>query len=355
MENAEVDGILYPRSFVRALGSLVYLRYLSVRNVSLSLMPSIQSMVLLQTLKLDVISLISIPSWLSRNVLGKLGHLRHLYLPISEWRTAPKKQKLRFDGLGKLETLENFSNLWCEAKDLPKLINLQKLKLEIYSSYADVKETMKNLSALALSSSSNLRYLGLSLTFYDQPVEDVRELFWDYNSILQMLNISGQLAELAQLFENQPRNINNHVVESPIRITSLTLEYSLLVDDPMPVLEKFPTLRYLDLSYDSYVGKEMVCSSKGFPKLTSLILCMLPNLVKWNIEEGSMSLLTNLRIDRCWMLEELPEGLIFLTSLQHLWLDSMPIDFIHKLCTTNGTQGQDYYRVAHFPHIDITQ
>ncbi|WOG94628.1 hypothetical protein DCAR_0313924 [Daucus carota subsp. sativus] len=168
---------------------------------------------------------------------------------------------------------------------------------------------MKNLSALALSSSSNLRYLGLSLTFYDQPVEDVRELFWDYNSILQMLNISGQLAELAQLFENQPRNINNHVVESPIRITSLTLEYSLLVDDPMPVLEKFPTLRYLDLSYDSYVGKEM----------------------------------------------ELPEGLIFLTSLQHLWLDSMPIDFIHKLCTTNGTQGQDYYRVAHFPHIDITQ
>ncbi|WOG83441.1 hypothetical protein DCAR_0102616 [Daucus carota subsp. sativus] len=348
MENAEVDGILYPRSFVRALGSLVYLRYLSVRNVSLSLIPSIQNMVLLQTLKLDLFRPISIPSWLSGNILGKLGHLRHLCLPLSD-STTPKKQKLRFEGLGKLETLENFSNVWCEAKDIPQLINLQKLTLEVDSGCDDVRQTLKNLS-----SSSNLGYLGISLILHDQPGENVRELFWDYNSILEKLSITGRLAELAQLFENPPRNIlNNHVKESLIRITSLTLKSSLLVDDPMPVLEKIPTLRNLDLSYNSFVGKEMVCSSMGFPQLTSLVLDYLPNLVKWNIEEGSMSVLTKLEIFDCSMLEELPEGLIFLTSLRNLFLYRMPKDFIHKLRTVNGKRGQDFYKVAHVPLLAI--
>ncbi|KAL1825714.1 hypothetical protein ACET3Z_012492 [Daucus carota] len=350
IKNAAVDGILYPRSFVRALGSLVYLRYLSVRNVDLLLVPSIKNMVLLQTLRLDPFNRISIPSWLSRNILGKLGHLRHLYLPPHDC-TTPKKEKLRFGGLDKLETLENFSNLWCEPKDLPKLINLQKLTLEVAGVDDDVKESIKNLSALVVSSSSNLTYLGLSLFLDDQAGENARELFWDYKSILQKLRISGRLAELAQLFENQPRN--NHVEESSICITSLKLQYSLLVDDPMPVLENIPTLRNLDLSYDSFLGKEMVCSSVGFPKLTSLVLRRLPNLVKWNIEEGSMSVLTKLEIDRCWMLEELPEGLIFLTSLQHLSFFWMATDFINKVRTVNGKQGQDFYRVAHVPDFSI--
>ncbi|WOG94602.1 hypothetical protein DCAR_0313898 [Daucus carota subsp. sativus] len=318
MEYGQVDGILYPRSFVRALGSLVYLRYLSVSCVSLSFIPSIQNMVLLQTLKLDVFNTVSIPSWLSRNILGKLGHLRYLYLPpIYDRSRPPKKQKLRFDGLGRLETLENFSTVWCEAKDLPKLINLQRLTLEVDDDYGDVKETLKNLS-----SSSNL---------------------------------SGRLEKLAQLFENQPRNlINNHVAESSIRITSLTLQFSLLEDDPMPVLEKIPSLRKLDLSVNSFVGKEMFCSSMGFPKLTSLELWQLPNLVKWNIEEGSMSVLTKLEIISCPMLEELPEGLIFLTSLHSLWLGGMHTDFIHKIRTVNGNQGEDFYRVAHVPVLSIS-
>ncbi|XP_063946237.1 probable disease resistance protein RF9 [Daucus carota subsp. sativus] len=351
MEYGQVDGILYPRSFVRALGSLVYLRYLSVSCVSLSFIPSIQNMVLLQTLKLDVFNTVSIPSWLSRNILGKLGHLRYLYLPpIYDRSRPPKKQKLRFDGLGRLETLENFSTVWCEAKDLPKLINLQRLTLEVDDDYGDVKETLKNLS-----SSSNLRYLGLSLKLYKQPVENVRGVFWDYSSILQKLSISGRLEKLAQLFENQPRNlINNHVAESSIRITSLTLQFSLLEDDPMPVLEKIPSLRKLDLSVNSFVGKEMFCSSMGFPKLTSLELWQLPNLVKWNIEEGSMSVLTKLEIISCPMLEELPEGLIFLTSLHSLWLGGMHTDFIHKIRTVNGNQGEDFYRVAHVPVLSIS-
>ncbi|WOG94597.1 hypothetical protein DCAR_0313893 [Daucus carota subsp. sativus] len=341
LENAKVDGILYPRSFVRALGSLLYLRYLSV------------SMVLLQTLKLRGVYWIGILKHFFAFIKSEMGHLRHLYLPHTSL-TSINDQKLGFDGLGKLETLENFSNLWCEAKDLPKLINLQKLTLVVAGVHDDVEETMKNLAALALSSSSNLRYLGLSLFLVDQPGDKVRELFWDYNSILQRLSISGRLAELAQLFENQPGNImNNHVEESSIRITSLRLWLSLLGDDPMPVLEKIPTLRILGLFTDTFLGKEMACSAMGFPKLTDLVLADLPNLVKWNIEEGSMPVLTKLKIRRCWMLEELPEGLVFLTSLQRIRFYNMPTDFIQKFHMEDGKQGQDFYRVAHVPELAI--
>ena len=147
--------------------------------------------------------------------------------------------------------------------------------------------------------------------------------------------------------------MNNHVEESSIRITSLRLWLSLLGDDPMPVLEKIPTLRNLVLFSYSFMGKEMACSSMGFPKLTSLLLYELPKLVKWNIEEGSMSVLTRLKINRCSMLEELPEGLIFLTSLQRLSLHYMPTHFINKVRTEDGKQGQDFYRVAHVPHFSI--
>ena len=66
-----------------------------------------------------------------------------------------------------------------------------------------------------------------------------------------------------------------------------------------------------------------------------------------------MSVLANLKISRCLMLEELPEGMIFLTSLQDLSLYRMPTDFVHKVRTVNGKQGQDFYRVAHVPQFSI--
>ena len=72
---------------------------------------------------------------------GQAGHLRHLYLPPYCGWTPPKEQILRLNGLGKLETLENFRNIWCEAQDLPKVINLQKLTLLVAGVYDDVKVT----------------------------------------------------------------------------------------------------------------------------------------------------------------------------------------------------------------------
>ena len=92
--------------------------------------PWIQKLVLLQTLKLDQNGNEWDESFPPKSIvtLGRLTHLLHLYLP--KWMGTLEnkvKVKLRFNGLIKLEILENFDTRWCEVKDLPKLTNLQRL------------------------------------------------------------------------------------------------------------------------------------------------------------------------------------------------------------------------------------
>lgn len=68
-----------------------------------------------------------------------------------------------------------------------------------------------------------------------------------------------------------------------------------------------------------------------------------------------MPSLSYLMIVSCSKLEELPEGIKFLNSLQTLVLYSMPLDFCDKVRTINGEQGVDFYKVAHIPSLEILQ
>uniref|UniRef100_A0A166CNP5 Uncharacterized protein n=1 Tax=Daucus carota subsp. sativus TaxID=79200 RepID=A0A166CNP5_DAUCS len=269
-------------NFGRAVGSLVYLRYLSLRDTNLLIFPSLQKLVLLQTLKLDTDKIYVLP-WLSRDVLVKMDCLRHLYLPKFKVDVLGRKSKLRFNGLSKLETLENFDTTWCEVKDLRDLINLRKLTLTVRGSFDILEEMMKNLDDVASSPSSCLRK-------------------------------------------------------------------SYLEEDPMPILEMLPVLSVLQMREDTYVGKEMVCSATGFPKLTHLILYKFTNLEKWRVEKGSMPILSHLRIQRCNKLEELPEGLVFLKSLQ---IYQMPQDFNDRLKRQDGEEGPDFHKISHVLRLII--
>lgn len=103
----------------------------------------------------------------------------------------------------------------------------------------------------------------------------------------------------------------------------------------------------------AFDGEEMVCSAKGFPKLSCLVLQCLPNMVQWRLYEGSMSNLQALYIFKCTKLEELPEGLRFLNSLQTLSLGCMPSDFCDRVRVVNGEQGPDFYKVAQVPELEI--
>ncbi|KAL8106958.1 hypothetical protein AgCh_023675 [Apium graveolens] len=158
-----------------------------------------------------------------------------------------KNFKLRFDGLSKLETLENFTADWCEVKDLPKLINLQKLTVTVMN--YDV-EMMKYLASIPYPC---LRYLALSifpekLALPDGP-DILRKLLCDQNYILQESFIVGPLPEMAQVFGQQLHN--SHADVSLVRITCLKLCSSSTEEDPMPVLEKIPMLYEERMGYSA--------------------------------------------------------------------------------------------------------
>uniref|UniRef100_A0A166CN79 NB-ARC domain-containing protein n=1 Tax=Daucus carota subsp. sativus TaxID=79200 RepID=A0A166CN79_DAUCS len=254
-------GLFTHINFGRALGALVYLRYLSLRDTNLLVFPSLKNLVLLQTLNLDTYKEIYVLPWLSRDVLVKLDCLRHLYLPKFKVQFLGSESKFRFNGLSKLETLENFDTSWCEVKDLRELINLRKLRLTVADGFDILEEMMKNLGDIASSTSSCLR--------------------------------------------------------------------------------------------DTFVGKEMVCSATGFPKLVSLSLDKLENLERWRVEKGSMPVLSKLFIERCEKLEELPEGLMFLNSLRGLDIKGMPQDFNDRIISEDGEEGPDFHKISHVPRVGI--
>ncbi|XP_078158928.1 putative disease resistance RPP8-like protein 4 [Carex rostrata] len=131
----------------------------------------------------------------------------------------------------------------------------------------------------------------------------------------------------------------------PPNLTKLELIRSYLKEDPMPILEKLPSLRILILSYNSYVGTELICSTGGFLNLEKLSLICLQDLCHWDIKEGAMPILRRLKIDRCQLLNALPE-LQKVPTLQELVVNRPS----RKL--RESMQGdKDLHKINHIPFV----
>ncbi|KAM7462457.1 hypothetical protein LguiA_030578 [Lonicera macranthoides] len=145
-----------PFEIPKAIGKLIHLRYLCLRDNSLGMFPSyIKNLKHLQTLDLRVRNSVSFQC--KGNLLGKMRQLRHLYLPREMVRSF-QASKLRLDGLINLEILENFDPSWCESEDLIKLINLRKLTARVkLQNLKGAKEIISYLS----TNLSNIRYSSL--------------------------------------------------------------------------------------------------------------------------------------------------------------------------------------------------
>ena len=134
--------------------------------------------------------------------------------------------------------------------------------------------------------------------------------------------------------------------EFPPYLTKLTLWGSRLVEDTMPVLEKLTNLRVLR-GWGAFIGKQMVCSDKGFPQLKSFLLRGLPNLQEWTVEAGAMPSLFRLEISDCNKMVTAPHGLKFVSMLQELEIRWMPRALKHRLKESR----EDFYIVRHMPSI----
>ena len=136
---------------------------------------------------------------------GDVGTLA-TFVSSSKLLWGNEEWKLRFNGLSKLETLENIHTLFCELNDLPKLTNLHKLRLQLRDYRKDNAEEMLNyLAALGQSSTSSFRYWALDFEMHDESLLNnpnmIWRLFWNDKFNFEELWISGLLPELAELFK----------------------------------------------------------------------------------------------------------------------------------------------------------
>ncbi|CAA3022068.1 disease resistance At1g50180 [Olea europaea subsp. europaea] len=154
---------------------------------------------------------------------------------------------------------------------------------------------------------------------------------------LYKLSIKGRIGKLPEFF---------HFSSS---IAKIAFKASLLEEDPMATLENLPKLSSLTLFDSTFVGEEMACSSKGFPRLLYLKVWGLSNLKRWRIDAGAMPKLCRLVIAHCEQLEMLPDGLKFITTLQKLNVRWMSDDFKDRL----RDEGDDFYKVRHVPDIKL--
>ncbi|PIN17989.1 hypothetical protein CDL12_09345 [Handroanthus impetiginosus] len=136
-------------------------------------------------------------------------------------------------------------------------------------------------------------------------------------------------------------------------LVKLTLQFSEIEGDVMQELGNFPMLKFLALEYWAFIGTEMICNATAFPQLKHLTLGHLPNLEKWEVEQGAMPNLSYLQIWDCYKLEMIPDTLRFITTLQELTTLGMPRQFNDRLLVVNGETGQDYHKVCHIPSIEL--
>jgi ribosomal protein L37E len=264
-----------------SIGQLIHLRYLNLKHAEVTHIPySLGNLKLL--IYLNLVILVS-GSTLVPNVLKEMQQLRYLALP----KDMGRKTKLELSNLVKLETLKNFSTKNCSLEDLRGMVRLRTLTIELR------KET--SLETLA-ASIGGLKYLE-SLTITDLGSEmRTKEAGIVFDFVyLKTLTLKLYMPRLSK---------EQHF---PSHLTTLYLQHCRLEEDPMPILEKLHQLKELELRRKSFSGKEMVCSSGGFPQLQKLSIKGLEEWEDWKVEESSMPVLHTLDIRDCRKLKQLPD------------------------------------------------
>ncbi|KAK1404324.1 hypothetical protein POM88_003929 [Heracleum sosnowskyi] len=304
-----------------AIGDLAHLRYLSLRETWLKNLPSsVGCLSNLQTLDLRSTLIDPIPL-----AIWKLQQLRHLH--FSKFKAMVVSPPYN-TSLPNLHTLQGIClcESSCIQNGLDNLVNLRELGLygDLHLHEEEVSRWIhlnKNLEELKIQSSNNFAY--------------VRNA-----AIPKLMSFSSHIRLYKLHFEGIISKVLD-IKEFPPNLTELSLEESFLKEDPMPILEKLPSLRVLKMKQASFLGKELVCSSGGFPQLQYLKFSFL-TFTTWTIEDGALSNLRQLEIVECNRLKIVPKGLRPVTTLRELKLGFMPVDMKSKV---QDRQGENWYKI----------
>ncbi|XP_027095738.2 putative disease resistance protein At1g50180 isoform X1 [Coffea arabica] len=330
------SGSCFLKSPLGYIGNLIHLRCLRLKCQYINLPYSLGNLKCLETLDLSGSS----RSCRIPNVLWKLERLRYLYLPDWRWWDAHPKLWLS----KQLEILESFDNRFCYPKEVCKLSNLKAFKAIVYKNLEDLEHIINHISNLDCMRISSLRIV-------DFDFGNNRGL-----DVLSMVLFSRNIHELEigdSLCKKLP-DYQSHMFPDPAGLTRLELYYTYIEEDPIGTLEKLPNLRILELGSYSFLGREMICRSMGFPQLKHLGLRGLYNLLQWTVEDGAMPKLSSLWIGECEELEMIPDGLRYVTTLNEVSLVQMPEEFNNRVTREKGQQGEDYEKICHVPLVNIS-
>ncbi|MFQ6647056.1 hypothetical protein Gotur_018873 [Gossypium turneri] len=271
----------------------------------------------------------NVRKWHVSGEIGNLHHLRYLRLKCTGEMILPC-------AIGKLK---NFHTLYfqCLSRSVvPNVVfKLERLRQFVIKgdAYPRIKSGFHWWQSFSSKNIESLKYMSVD----NKLIENNEALRVSHIQCLGIIFKSSEDVKLIILMFAIKFN--------RLSIAKLTLLFSELTHDPMGVLEKLPCLTVLNLQGFAYDGRKMICSANGFPQLDSLCMDYAKNLEEWEIEEGAMPRLRNSELRFILKLEMLPEGLIFITTLQELKLSAMSHSLEKRIQVKDEREGEDFYKV----------
>ncbi|KAG1327178.1 disease resistance RPP8-like protein 3 [Cocos nucifera] len=286
----DLEGARDLEELPKQMGNMIHLRYLGLRNTGLKRLPSSVGRLLnLQTLDVRETKIL----WLPKS-FWKIRALRHVYISIHMFPSAPIIGDHK-----NLQTLK-LTRIDVDVMDMIRLGGIKFIKNRVTTSgsteMAMHTRTWERIFSESLGKA--LEKMDSLLSFSLHWTELPRDIFFAHARHLQKL----RSLYLIGWFQQQQLPDST---QFPPNLTKLILSVNWLKQDPMPVLEKLPKLRLLELRY-AYDGKSMSCSAGRFPRLQRLILERLRKLEEWRVEVGAMPSLTHLTMFR---LEDASRGI----------------------------------------------
>ena len=332
----DINGIkVFDGVMPKEIGNLIHLRYLRIISTNISELPqSIGKLRKLLTLDYWNVSVdnngIKLP-----NVLWKLKHLRHLYLPYEM-----NSIKDNF----KLESLKNLQTLWGVKGGDWMIDEMSKLSSKLRKLCIQGISTPKLIDLVFKCTAIDVDSLySLALDWYGFELKGLEALCSKLS--LKKLSLTGKVLD-----DSKP-------IKFPTNLEKVELYYThLKKQDSLAALGNLKCLKFLRLGKDSYMGKEWIgINATTFTRLEELKLSHLPNLEKWEMEKGAMPYLKKLSIVYCINLTRIPEGLKSISSLERLSIERMPRSFSSKIrkASSSKGEGEDFNIIQHIPKVEI--
>ncbi|XP_024192275.1 disease resistance protein RPM1 isoform X2 [Rosa chinensis] len=302
-------------------GAVVYLfnlRYLNLKGTLIEELPkSIGRLRNLQFLNLWRTKIESLPP-----AIAKLLNLRHLIV-------------YRFTG-NHLDFTENrlAFKLASGTRAPSNICKLQKLQcLSIIESEGDTGRLIGNMTQLRSIGISNVKERDeIDLWVSIEKLNLLQSLILMASNEEEILPVKAQCPPLPHLQKLYLIGKLQNVIpwfSSLHSLTTLLLHWSRLEEDLLLQIEALPNLTKLYLR-NAYVGDEL-CFRRGFVKLERLELFNFASLKNITIDEGVMPNLRYLWVDSCMQLKTVPLGLEYLSNLQTLGLENVPMEVIRPI------------------------